>query len=207
MTRKITWLILVFSIWAACATVNVQAQTLDSTQDPVLEWNVNMLQAMSKATPNGLFHSRWAAIIHASIHDTVVSFTGDAEPYAGITVTPPSGASTDAAVIAAAHFTLVHLFPAQQPALDAQYASSLAARGLTASDPGVQVGESIASQVLALRATDGAASAQFPYTAPDSGNAGVWVPTPPTFAPALLPGWPRVTVRTRALRRESLVVP
>ncbi len=38
-----------------------------------------MLQAISTATTNGVSHSRWAAIVHASIYDTVVSFTGDAE--------------------------------------------------------------------------------------------------------------------------------
>jgi len=44
-----------------------------------------------------------------------------------------------------------------------------------------------------LRAMDGSATAQFPYTARRSGSAGVWVPTPPAFAPASLPGWGRVT--------------
>ena len=76
------------------------------------------------------------------------------------------------------------LLPNQKPTLDAQYGSSLAARGLSISDPGIEVGEKVAAQVLALRAMDGSATAQFPYTAPGSGSAGVWVPTPPAFAPA-----------------------
>jgi hypothetical protein len=190
MNRNISWLVSVFVLLPAalfpCAGY-VQGQTAGI--DPVVEWNANMLQAISSATANGLFHSRWAAIVHTSIYDAVVSFTPNAEPYGGITVHQPAGASVEAAVIAAAHFALAGLLPSQKPAIDAHYGSSLAARGLTASDPGVEVGEKVAAQVLALRAMDGSATAQFPYTAPSSGSPGVWVPTPPTFAPALLPGW------------------
>ena len=194
MNRNISWLVSVFALLPAALfpwTGHVQAQTAGA--DPVVEWNANMLQAISTGTTSGLFHSRWAAIVHASIYDAVVSFTGDAEPYGGIQVSTPGGASVEAAVIAAAHYALVHLLPDQQPALDSQYGSSLAVRGLTISDPGVEVGEKVAAQVLALRSMDGSATAQFPYTAAGSGSAGVWVPTPPAFAPASLPGWGRVT--------------
>jgi len=168
----------------------LQGQT--ASTDPVLEWNANMLQAFNTTTSSGLILSRWAAIVHISIFDAVISFAGEAEPYGGIQVNAPAGASVEAAVIAAAHFALVHLLPDQQATLDAQYASSLAARRLTTSDPGVEAGEKIAAQVLALRAMDGSATAQFPYTAPGAGNPGVWVPTPPALAAALLPGWGRV---------------
>jgi hypothetical protein len=192
MNRHLSWLISVSVLPAVlfCCAGYLQAQP--SATDPVLEWNANMLQAISTATTSGLMHSRWAAIVHVSIYDAVISYTGDGEPYGGIHVNAPGGASVEAAVIAAAHFALVHLLPNQQAALDAQYASSLAARRLTTSDPGVEVGEKVAAQVLALRAMDGSANAQFPYTAPGSGNPGVWVPTPPAFAPASLPGWGRV---------------
>jgi len=194
MNGNIAWLVSVFvlvlSTWSPRAG-HVQAQTAGA--DPVVEWNAVMLQGISTTTQSGPIHSRWAAIVHASIYDAVVSFTGDAEPYGGIQVFPPRGGSVEAAVIAAAHYALVHLLPNQQPALDAQYGNSLAARGLTVSDPGVEVGEKVAAQVLALRAMDGSATAQFPYTAPGAGSAGVWVPTPPAFAPASLPGWGRVT--------------
>jgi len=192
MKRRISWLISIFVsavVWFWCAGY-VQAQSPGT--DPVLEWNANTLQAISTATSSGLIHSRLAAIVHVSIFDAVNSFTGDVEPYGGVQVNAPAGASLEAAVIAAAHFCLVHLLPDQQATLDAQYASSLAARRLTTSDLGVEVGEKVAAQVLALRAMDGSATAQFPYTAPGSGNPGVWVPTPPAFAPALLPGWKSV---------------
>jgi VCPO second helical-bundle domain len=177
----------------------VQAQS--PATDPVLEWNANMIEATSTATTSGLIQSRWAAIVHVSIFDAVNSFTGDAEPYRGMQVTPQAGATVEAAVIAAAHYALVHLLPDQQSTLDTQYASSLAARRLATSDPGIEVGEKAAAAVLALRANDGSAAAQFPYTAPGSGNPGVWTPTPPALAPALLPGWGKVTpwvIRTQS---------
>src|SRR5262245_22738477 len=161
--------------------------------DPVLEWNANMVKAVSAASTGGNPQSRFAAIVNAAVYDAVVSFTDDAKPYAGIHVAPPPGASIEAAAIAAAHFALVSLLPNQQTSLDALYASSLSTRGLATADPGVEVGEEVASRILALRETDGAASAQFPYTAPGAGNPGVWVPTPPAFAPASLPGWGAVT--------------
>jgi hypothetical protein len=161
--------------------------------DPVLEWNVNMLQALSTATSSGVLQSRLAAIVETAVYSAVASFSDDAERYAGIDTPPPPGASIDAAAIAAAHLALVSLLPAQRASLDALYANSLSARGLTTADPGVAAGEEAAAAILALRAADGSAAAQFPYTAPGAGNPGVWVPTPPAFAPASLPGWGAVT--------------
>ncbi|MEO5898439.1 MAG: hypothetical protein ABIS06_22340 [Vicinamibacterales bacterium] len=68
---------------------------------------------------------------------------------------------------------------------------ALAARNLTEDDPGIVIGETAAASVLAARATDGAAQAQFAYTAPGAGDPGVWVAIGTT--PALLPGWGAVT--------------
>jgi hypothetical protein len=189
MNRHISRLVSVSILPAVLFSCAGYLQAQSPAPDPVLEWNANLLQAISTATTSGLIHSRWAAIVHVAIFDAVISLTGDAEPYGGIQVNAPAGASVEAAVIAAAHFALVRLLPDQQAALDAQYASSLAARRLTTSDPGVEVGEKVAAQVLAMRAMDGSAGAQFPYTAPGAGNPGVWVPTPPALAPASLPGW------------------
>src|SRR5262249_16424538 len=129
MNRHISWMVSVFVLPAVlfCCGKYVQAQS----PDPVLEWNANMLQPITPGTTSGLIHSRWAAIVHVSIFNAAISFTGDSEPYGDIQVNAPAGASIDAAVIAAAHFALVRLLPDQQATLDAQYASSLAARRLT----------------------------------------------------------------------------
>jgi hypothetical protein len=62
------------------------------------------------------------------------------------------------------------------------------------------VGEAVAAQILALRATDGASAAIIaPYT-PGS-QPGDWIPTPPAFHTALDPGWG--TVRPFFLREGS----
>src|SRR5580765_1171007 len=207
MNRPIFRLVSVFVLPAAlfwpAGYVHAQSPALD----PVLEWNANMIQATSTATTSGLIQSRWAAIVHLSIFDAVNSFTGDAEPYRGIQVSARAGASVEAAVIAAAHYALVHLLPDQQSALDTQYASSLAVWHLTTSDPGIEVGEKAAEQVLALRANDGSVTAQFPYTAPGSGNPGVWVPTPPAMAPAVLPGWGKVAPWVMRSQSQFRVTP
>ena len=86
---------------------------------------------------------------------------------------------------------LVGLLPAQASALDEARAASLAAHGLTDSDPGVAFGAAVAEVILAFRSTDGSAQAQFPYTAPGAGNPGVWVSV--GAAPPVLPGWRNVT--------------
>jgi len=84
----------------------------------------------------------------------------------------------------------VTLFPTQVGALDAARAASLAARGLTETDPGIQVGDNAAAAILAARANDGASLAQFLSTAPGAGTPGVWVAIGTT--PPLLPGWGHV---------------
>jgi hypothetical protein len=82
------------------------------------------------------------------------------------------------------------LFPAQSGALDLARAASLAARSLSEADPGIQVGEQIATLLWQSRVNDGASVAQFPYTAPGAGTPGVWTAIG-TAAP-LLPGWGNV---------------
>ena len=156
--------------------------------DPVLDWNANMVQAILSVPPHP-FGNRSAAITHVAMFTALNSITEHYEPYQGMTVAVPPGSSIEAAVIAAAHAALVGLYPAQQSTLDTQYANSLAAYNISASDPGIGVGEDAAAAILALRAHDGHATAQFPYTAPGAGNPGVWVPTPPALAAPLIPGW------------------
>jgi hypothetical protein len=158
--------------------------------DAVMEWNQIALAASVTAGQGAVPQTRTMAIVHVSVHDAVNGITGEYKTYLSAGH-GPSTASPEAAAIAAAHTALVGLFPAQAPALNSARAASLAARGLTEADPGIEVGECAAAAILALRSTDGAAQAQFPYTAPGAGLPGVWVAvgTPPV----VLPGWGRVT--------------
>jgi hypothetical protein len=75
--------------------------------------------------------------------------------------------------------------------LDNLFSASLADHGLSVNDPGVEYGITAATMILAARATDGSASAQYNYTAPGAGQPGIWVPL--TSAPALLAGWGNTT--------------
>ena len=158
--------------------------------DAVMEWNQIALAATVTAAQGPLPQIRSMAIVQVSVHDAVNAITRDYRTYF-TRGHSPSGATTDAAAIAAAHRALTSLFPAQAAALDAARVSSLASHGVSNLDPGIAFGEAVATAVVSLRASDGAAQAQFPYTAPDSGEPGVWVAI--GGAPALLPGWGTVT--------------
>jgi hypothetical protein len=160
--------------------------------DAVLEWNQIALAATVTAAQGPVPQIRSMAIVHVAMHDAVNGITRDYQTY----LRPPYrpvGASPDAAAIAAAHRALVTLFssPAQIDALNVARAASLAAHGVTESNPGIRFGEAVADAVLRRRMNDGAAEAQFPYTAPGAGRPGVWVAI--GTAQALLPGWGSVT--------------
>ncbi|MBB6628202.1 vanadium-dependent haloperoxidase [Nocardioides sp. KIGAM211] len=100
------------------------------------------------------------------------------------------GTLASAAFVQALHDTLVSLVPAQQSALDAALASSLATLPAgSAKTQGVQAGAAAASAVLAERAGDGTdtQSVNTPFT-PGPAAPGVWQLTPPTSRPAVRAG-------------------
>jgi hypothetical protein len=172
------------------ATV-VAVPALAAASDVVLEWNQIALAAAVTAGQGPNPQTRTMAIVHVAMHDAVNAITGKYRLYAPRGPVP-LGASAEAAVIAAAHRSLRGLFGATQGTnLDAARQASLAARSLSETDPGIAFGESIAAAILAQRGADGASTATFPYTAPDAGSPGVWVPVG-TAAP-VLPGWGKVT--------------
>jgi hypothetical protein len=156
----------------------------------VMEWNQHALAATVAATQGPLPQGRSMTIVQVAMHDAVNTITGRYGRYLQ-QLPAPGGASAEAAAIAAAHRTLVVLFPTQTATLDPLRAASLASRGLTEANPGIAVGENAAATILQERAGDGAATAQFAYTAPNSGQPGVWVAI--NNAPPLLPGWGQVT--------------
>ncbi len=133
---------------------------------------------------------RTLALVHVAVFDAVNGIVGGYTPYF-VTATAPSGASPEAAAAAAAHKVLVTLFPAQQTFLDGEYTTSLSSIPPGAAKTlGVTWGETVAAQILALRANDHSgdvATGNFPT------GALWWVKTPPGFAEPLLPGWPAVT--------------
>jgi hypothetical protein len=158
--------------------------------DVVLDWNEVLLDAIRVDRTAPPRASRAMAIVHVSIFDAVNGILGGYSPY-HVTDHAPGGASPEAAAVAAAHEALVSLFPAQQATFDAARNASLAAiPDGTAKTSGIAWGESVATQILALRSSDHSSDV---VTAFYPTGSSWWEPTPPAFAAGLLPNWPLVT--------------
>src|SRR4051812_17019327 len=104
---------------------------------------------------------------------------------------PRFPASPAAAADAAAHDTLVSLYPTLRPAVEQQYATLInrvpdGARRAA----GIRVGRRAARAVLADRAGDGSAAAPTPF-APGSAPGGYQL-TPPALAAPVFTNWGRV---------------
>jgi hypothetical protein len=160
-----------------------------SAEDTVLEWNQLAVAATVTGAQGPIPQIRTMTIVQVSVHDAVNAITCQYRTY--LSIRCGRWGSPDGAAIGAAHRALVRLFPAQAAALTTARAASLAAHGVAAADPGVALGEAVADVILAMRANDGAAQANFPYTAPGAGQPGVWVAVGP--APPVVPGWKDVT--------------
>src|SRR4051812_7208108 len=191
---------------AATARTICAEQTQDSTataEDPdhregrrtdleVLDWNQIFIDTLIATNTANSSSQRLGAIVHTAIFD---AFNGIEQRYAPIFVQAkaPDGSSRRAAVVAAAHTALVGLFPSQQAALDASYATSLAELREKCEDRGhspqhvatctrrlqrgITWGTEVARAVLIWRATDGFSASYPPFTG--GGAIGQWRPTPP----------------------------
>jgi hypothetical protein len=175
-------------IAATLALVTLFAE-LKLRADVISDWNDTAIRVIKAVNPNPLPASRALAMTHGAQFDAVLAVAGGYEPYAARLSAP--GASPEAAAAQAAYHVLTNLYPAQTAALDTALSASLASvpDGPAKTD-GIGLGNAAAAAILALRASDGSTT-PLPY-APGSGP-GVWVPTPPAFAPALLPHWRNVT--------------
>ena len=154
--------------------------------DVVTEWNQQANACVLEAKIFPFAGTRVMAIVHTAMFDAINSIEGRYAPYK-FKISAPTGSSAGAAGTAAAHATLVALFPEQKTALDTAYAASLAkipeAPGKSA---GISVGEDVAAKVLAWRASDGA----------DAANTYRPPTTPGTYVSTALPigtQWGNVT--------------
>jgi membrane-associated phospholipid phosphatase len=154
--------------------------------DVVTTWNTAALNAIRAARTPPPRASRTLAILHASIYDAVNGITRTHESLF-VQSDVPSSASMEAAASAAAHRVMVALFPTNVDAFDALHTATLASlRDTPQKNSGIAWGEAVAGQILLLRAADGSDAA---LSAPAGSGPGVWVTTPPGFAPYLLPQW------------------
>src|SRR6266705_2818686 len=161
-----------------------------SRADVITDWNSAALAAIKAGRTTPPQAARALAILHVAIYDAVNGITQTHEPYF-VTGKAAGVASVETAASAAAHRVLIALYPARQTQFDELYMSILARIPDGPSQRvGVAWGESVAEAILDFRSGDHS-DAVVPF-APTPG-VGFWVPTPPAFAPALLPQWPMVT--------------
>jgi hypothetical protein len=154
--------------------------------DVVTDWNNAALDAIRADRTAPPIASRSLAIVHVAIYDAVNGIARTHERYL-VPSAVPASASREAAATAAAHRTLVTLFPNHTSTFDALHAAILAGipNGPQKTN-GITWGEFVASQILAARGNDGSNAIVQP---PGGSGPGVWVPTPPAFLPYLLPQW------------------
>ena len=152
--------------------------------NPVLQWNRALLVIVRTpgAQPATIHPTRSFAIMHTAIYDAVNTIDRTNRPYL-VQLTGVSGhASLDAAAAAAAHEVLVKLYPKFQATFDVQFQQSLAQ--ITDGDgkaAGINIGQTVADRILALRSNDGSNAPPIPFvfgTAP-----GDYRSTPPNFPP------------------------
>jgi hypothetical protein len=162
-----------------------EAQQEAPTGNVVTDWNAIAQDAIVTCGAQPIQRAQlWMTLVHVAIYGAVMSIDGEYEQF-NVTPAPLRPASRDAAAIAAAHGILVSLLPGQQAALDAARDNSLnkIADGVK-KEYGIAIGGEVASRLLEIH--DGVIPT-LSYT-PGVGP-GVWQPTPPAYANALLPGF------------------
>ncbi len=169
---------------AAALPATAAPGTRPAPPDTVTQWNLTMIAGLEAAAVPPPPSARIGAIVQASVFDAVNGIDRRYTFYHVAAAAPP-GASRAAAAAGAAYTTLVALIPGQKPLFDAQLAATLAQISDDPADPGQSVrrglawGTTVASDILAWRASDGFAAPPPPYVV---GSApGDRQPTPPPF--------------------------
>ena len=158
----------------------------------VIAWNKELLKIVKTpgAQPATVHPTRSFALLHVAIYDAVVSITQDAPAYL-FSVNAPRSARADAAAAVAGHDTLVALYPTWQAALDQQLAGELATIPNGAGkQQGIQVGQTVATRLIAIRANDGSTATPPPFV--PGNQPGNYRPTPPTFPAPVFTTWGHV---------------
>jgi hypothetical protein len=157
----------------ATSTSGMRAEVVSSGTNAIIAWNAIMLRTVitnGQQSPPASFV--YGAYVQAAVYNAVVAIEGGYQAYES-DLPRNQNASEEAAVATAAHDVLVHYFPMQQAALDADYAASLAAidEG-AAKSAGIQLGAAAADELITLRQGDGL-NANIGFTMPTPAP-GVW---------------------------------
>jgi len=158
--------------------------------DEVTKWNIVTTNAAFAAGQSPPVQTRTYAIVHIAIHDALNAIDRRNSPYS-LEMLAVSGASTTAAIAAAARDTLVALIPSQGESIEKTYSEALAeVSDGAARAGGVAIGRAAAALILSRRNGDGsnATVGWSPGFAP-----GQYRETPPANAPPILPHWGKVT--------------
>lgn len=161
MTGRI--LVAMVFVWLLCAPASARA-------DVVLDWNAIAARTVT-AGQSPFAQARLMAITQLAVFEAVNAVTGEYEPYLTDPIDAPSGASAEAAAIAAAYKVLKNYFPANM-SIDTDRANALAAIPEAGKASGILVGEAAADALIVLRGSDGSAPATF--FVPSSTDAGDW---------------------------------
>lgn len=167
--------------------------------DAILDWNDLALDAIREARTNPPLAARNLALLHVALVDTVNTIYQTHQPYrVGLRAVEPI--NPDVAAAACGQRVLSELFPAQSRAFDLALEKTL--KGVPVGRPrtlGLSLGRHVADRVLAWRRHDGHDQ---PATYHATLDAGVWRPTPPRFADALLPDYGNAPLLGLKERRE-----
>jgi hypothetical protein len=158
--------------------------------DQVTSWNLVATSAAFAAGQAPPVQTRTCAVVHIAIHDALNAIDRRNAPYA-LEARAAQGASSTAAVAAAARDTLIALIPSQRESIETAYSAALAEvsdGGARAS--GVAIGQAAAALILSRRSADGAdaTAAWSPGFLP-----GQYRQTPPANATPIVPQWGNVT--------------
>jgi membrane-associated phospholipid phosphatase len=178
---------------AVMAAANPAPAMADVTKpvSQVVQWNKTLLSIVrtAGAQPATIHPTRSFAIMHAAIYDAVNAIDGTHKPYL-VRLSASHFASQEAA--AAAHEVLLKLYPSFQAALDDQLQKALAQLSNAGRADGIQIGNTVADRILALRANDGSNAPPIAYVFGTA--AGDYQSTPPNFPKQpQFTHWSRVT--------------
>jgi hypothetical protein len=165
-----------------CSSDGAAEADENAGSNAAIEWNGISIDTLVVTSTANAVSPRLGAIVHTAMFDAWNGVRQEYTPLFYLQQAQP-GTSARAALIAAAHTTLVALFPSRQLELDTAYSTSLASAGADSlgRERGIDYGTAVAQAVLAWRVADGFANEVPPFT---GGTAlGQWRPTPPALAP------------------------
>jgi hypothetical protein len=175
---------------AVIAWVAVMSSADTVHADVVTEWNAAALKAIRADRTPPPPASRVLAILHVSMYDAINGIVRTHERYV-VSSAVRASASVEAAASASARAVLTQLFPAQATSFDIVHRAILAGiKDGPHKRAGSEWGERVAREIFAWRTNDNADAV---VGLPAGGDPRVWRPTPPAFAPYLLPQWGFVT--------------